>query len=153
MPATTKMLSIIDKVVQDRVTKNGECLRRHAESTQRWKSLRERISRTESEMETVRKILIKGDWDLMETSSSFGEKPSRSQRKSKGAQSDSDDYHSRFQAGVFELASNLERRAPGTRARYENIADEWRNEGPPLEVKQKYVFFYPSPCVRDVTST
>ncbi|KAL7280382.1 hypothetical protein ACG7TL_005307 [Trametes sanguinea] len=31
MPATTKVLSIIDKGVQDRVTKNGECLRRHAE--------------------------------------------------------------------------------------------------------------------------
>ncbi|TFY56335.1 hypothetical protein EVG20_g8962 [Dentipellis fragilis] len=51
MPATNKVLSIIDKGVQDRVTKNGECLRRHAESTQRWKNLRERITRTDTEME------------------------------------------------------------------------------------------------------
>ncbi|KAI0255916.1 hypothetical protein BJV78DRAFT_1279129 [Lactifluus subvellereus] len=51
MPATTKVLSIIDKGVQDRVTKNGECLRRHADSTQRWKHLRERITRTDAEME------------------------------------------------------------------------------------------------------
>ena len=57
MPATTKVLSIIDKGVQDRVTKNGECLRRHADSTQRWKHLRERITRTDAEMEAVRRIL------------------------------------------------------------------------------------------------
>ncbi|KAH9911878.1 hypothetical protein B0H21DRAFT_817294 [Amylocystis lapponica] len=58
MPATTKVLSIIDKGVQDRVTKNGECLRRHAESTQRWKNLKERISRTDVEMEGMRKLLL-----------------------------------------------------------------------------------------------
>jgi hypothetical protein len=57
MPATTKVLSIIDKGVQERVTKNGECLRRHADSTQRWKHLRERITRTDAEMEAVRRIL------------------------------------------------------------------------------------------------
>ncbi|KAI0073529.1 hypothetical protein K474DRAFT_1603230 [Panus rudis PR-1116 ss-1] len=58
MPATTKVLSIIDKGVQDRVTKNGECLRRHAECTQRWKNLKERIARTDTEMEKVRKLLL-----------------------------------------------------------------------------------------------
>ncbi|KAI0040744.1 hypothetical protein FA95DRAFT_825446 [Auriscalpium vulgare] len=57
MPATSKVLSIIDKGVQDRVTKNGECLRRHAESTARWKQLRERIARTDAEMGSVRSIL------------------------------------------------------------------------------------------------
>ena len=57
MPATTKVLSIIDKGVQDRVTKNGECLRRHADSTQRWKLIRERITRTDAEMEAARRIL------------------------------------------------------------------------------------------------
>ncbi|KAK7061049.1 hypothetical protein VNI00_000784 [Paramarasmius palmivorus] len=45
MPATSKVLSIIDKGVRDRVTKNGETLRRHAESAQRWKNLKERIAR------------------------------------------------------------------------------------------------------------
>ena len=58
MPATTKVLSIIDKGVQDRVTKNGECLRRHADSTQRWKHIKERITRTDAEMEAVRRILM-----------------------------------------------------------------------------------------------
>lgn len=57
MPATSKVLSIIDKGVQDRVTKNGETLRRHAESAQRWRHLRERITRTDVEMEGVRRIL------------------------------------------------------------------------------------------------
>lgn len=51
------MLSVLDKGAQDRVTKNGECLRRHAESTQRWKNLRERIQRTDEEMEEVQQIL------------------------------------------------------------------------------------------------
>ncbi|KAJ7281466.1 hypothetical protein C8J57DRAFT_1433399 [Mycena rebaudengoi] len=58
MPATSKVLSIIDKGVKDRVTKNGETLRRHAESAQRWKNLRERISRTDTEMEIARKLLL-----------------------------------------------------------------------------------------------
>ncbi|KAL1747811.1 hypothetical protein HDZ31DRAFT_30974 [Schizophyllum fasciatum] len=58
MPATSKVLSIIDKGVRDRVTKNGETLRRHAESAQRWKNLRERIQRTDSEMEGVRRLLL-----------------------------------------------------------------------------------------------
>lgn len=61
MPATSKVLSIIDKGVRDRVTKNGETLRRHAESAQRWKNLRERITRTDAEMEAARKILLHGD--------------------------------------------------------------------------------------------
>jgi hypothetical protein len=63
MPATTKVLSIIDKGVQDRVTKNGECLRRHADSSQRWKHIRERITRTDAEMEAVRRILM-GEEDI-----------------------------------------------------------------------------------------
>lgn len=70
MPATSKVLSIIDKGVQDRVTKNGETLRRHAESAQRWKNLRERISRTDVEMEAVRKILLSLDAPPSENGSS-----------------------------------------------------------------------------------
>ncbi|KAF8967617.1 hypothetical protein BDZ97DRAFT_1755729 [Flammula alnicola] len=69
MPATSKVLSIIDKGVRDRVTKNGETLRRHAESAQRWKSLRERITRTDSEMEATRKILLGGESDHESTTS------------------------------------------------------------------------------------
>ena len=60
MPATSKVLSIIDKGVQDRVTKNGETLRRHAESAQRWRNLKERIARTDAEMEVARKLLLGG---------------------------------------------------------------------------------------------
>ncbi|KAI0305861.1 hypothetical protein B0F90DRAFT_933962 [Multifurca ochricompacta] len=80
MPATTKVLSIIDKGVQDRVTKNGECLRRHADSTQRWKHLRERISRTDAEMEAVRRILA-GEEEI--TPSDSGSVASGSVSKSK----------------------------------------------------------------------
>ncbi|KAJ3743588.1 hypothetical protein DFH05DRAFT_1400095 [Lentinula detonsa] len=61
MPATSKVLAIIDKGVRDRVTKNGETLRRHAESAQRWKNLRERIARTDADMGSVRQILTHGD--------------------------------------------------------------------------------------------
>lgn len=72
MPATSKVLSIIDKGVQDRVTKNGETLRRHAESAQRWRNLRERISRTDAEMEGVRKFLMGGDTPSENGSSTSG---------------------------------------------------------------------------------
>jgi hypothetical protein len=70
MPATSKVLSIMDKGVRDRVTKNGETLRRHAESAQRWRNLRERISRTDVEMENVRKILVMADATPSENGSS-----------------------------------------------------------------------------------
>lgn len=61
MPATSKVLSIIDKGVQDRVTKNGETLRRHAESAKRWRTLKDRIVRTDAEMEACRRILLSND--------------------------------------------------------------------------------------------
>ncbi|EJD07527.1 uncharacterized protein FOMMEDRAFT_73499 [Fomitiporia mediterranea MF3/22] len=77
-PATSKVLSIIDKGVQDRVTKNGECLRRHAESTQRWKNLKERIQRTDADMETTRKILLMQGSEADEFGSVISEKTSRS---------------------------------------------------------------------------
>ncbi|KAF5350207.1 hypothetical protein D9758_007845 [Tetrapyrgos nigripes] len=70
MPATSKVLSIIDKGVRDRVTKNGETLRRHAESAQRWKNLKDRIARTDAEMENIRKILLQGDGAMSEGGSS-----------------------------------------------------------------------------------
>ncbi|TFK90152.1 hypothetical protein K466DRAFT_543960 [Polyporus arcularius HHB13444] len=60
MPATTKVLSIIDKGVQDRVTKNGECLRRHAECTQRWRNLKDRIARTDADMDNLRRVFLQG---------------------------------------------------------------------------------------------
>ncbi|KAJ3791948.1 hypothetical protein GGU11DRAFT_821196 [Lentinula aff. detonsa] len=61
MPATSKVLAIIDKGVRDRVTKNGKTLRRHAKSAQRWKNLRQRIARTDADMGSVRQILTHGD--------------------------------------------------------------------------------------------
>jgi hypothetical protein len=60
----------MDKGVRDRVTKNGETLRRHAESAQRWRNLRERISRTDVEMENVRRILSSSDSTPSENGSS-----------------------------------------------------------------------------------
>jgi len=61
MPACSKVLGIIDKGVQDRVTKNGETLRGHAEAAQRWRNLREQIGRTDSDMERIRKMLLNID--------------------------------------------------------------------------------------------
>ncbi|EJU03822.1 hypothetical protein DACRYDRAFT_43050, partial [Dacryopinax primogenitus] len=57
VPATTKVISVIDKGMRDRATKNGECLRRHAELRLRWRNLRERMGRIDSEMEGVRLLL------------------------------------------------------------------------------------------------
>ncbi|PPQ96279.1 hypothetical protein CVT26_005666 [Gymnopilus dilepis] len=72
MPATSKVLSIIDKGVRDRVTKNGETLRRHAESAQRWKNLKERIARTDADMESVRRILLSEDGSSEHDSNTSG---------------------------------------------------------------------------------
>ncbi|KAG2157699.1 uncharacterized protein EDB93DRAFT_1124182 [Suillus bovinus] len=68
VPATSKVLAIIDNGVQNRVTKNGETLRRHGESAKRWRILKERMAKTEKEMEAVRKILT-GDVAQSETGS------------------------------------------------------------------------------------
>ncbi|KAG0709405.1 hypothetical protein DFH29DRAFT_978910 [Suillus ampliporus] len=68
VPATSKVLAIIDNGVQNRVTKNGETLRRHGESAKRWRILKERMAKTEKEMEAVRKILM-GDIAASETGS------------------------------------------------------------------------------------
>ncbi|VDC03508.1 unnamed protein product [Peniophora sp. CBMAI 1063] len=82
MPTTTKVLGIIDKGVQDRVTKNGECLRRHGESTARWKALRERITRTDEQMAMVRRILEGSEFAPSETSSTTSGPTSKSKNRS-----------------------------------------------------------------------
>ncbi|KAG1881106.1 hypothetical protein F4604DRAFT_1746485 [Suillus subluteus] len=69
VPATSKVLAIIDNGVQNRVTKNGETLRRHGESAKRWRILKERMAKTEKEMEAVRKILTGVDVARSETGS------------------------------------------------------------------------------------
>ncbi|KAJ8579410.1 hypothetical protein M405DRAFT_870303, partial [Rhizopogon salebrosus TDB-379] len=69
VPATSKVLAIIDNGVQNRVTKNGETLRRHGESVKRWRILKERMAKIDREMQAVRKILSGGDVALSETSS------------------------------------------------------------------------------------
>ncbi|KAG9313067.1 hypothetical protein JVU11DRAFT_6507 [Chiua virens] len=69
MPATTKVLAIMDNGVKNRVTKNGEALRRHAEAAKRWRVLQERIERTEKEMGKVREILTRVDQTPSETDS------------------------------------------------------------------------------------
>jgi len=84
MPATTKVLSIIDKGVQDRVTKNGECLRRHADSTQRWRHIRERITRTDAEMEAVRRVLTGEEEITPSDSGSVVSGPTSKSKRSNG---------------------------------------------------------------------
>ncbi|KAF8141521.1 hypothetical protein EV363DRAFT_1391973 [Boletus edulis] len=71
VPATTKVLAIMDNGVKNRVTKNGEALRRHAEAAKRWRVLQERIERTEKEMGKVREILTRADQAPSETGSSM----------------------------------------------------------------------------------
>ncbi|KAI6096971.1 hypothetical protein EDD16DRAFT_1847646 [Pisolithus croceorrhizus] len=72
VPATTKVLAIMDNGVRNRVTKNGEALRRHTEAAKRWRLLQERMDRVEREMENVRKILVSADQALSEAGSSSG---------------------------------------------------------------------------------
>ncbi|KAI6041302.1 hypothetical protein EDC04DRAFT_2985860 [Pisolithus marmoratus] len=72
VPATAKVLSIMDNGVRNRVTKNGEALRRHGEAAKRWRLLQERMDRTEREMEKVRKMLVSADQAFSEAGSSSG---------------------------------------------------------------------------------
>ncbi|KAF8515068.1 hypothetical protein JB92DRAFT_2916096 [Gautieria morchelliformis] len=78
MPSVSKILSVVDKGVRDRVTKNGECLRLHAEMRGRWRNLRERINRIDSEMESVRRMLVNRDLDRTETESTYSRGTSKS---------------------------------------------------------------------------
>lgn len=78
MPSVSKILSVVDKGVNDRVTKNGECLRLHAEMRQRWHNLKERIGRIDAEMGSVRRQIIEGKLDRAETESSISRGTSRS---------------------------------------------------------------------------
>lgn len=71
VPATTKVLAIMDNGVKNRVTKNGEALRRHAEAAKRWRVLQERIERTEKEMGKVRETLTRAGRAPSETGSSM----------------------------------------------------------------------------------
>lgn len=78
MPSVSKILSVVDKGVRDRVTKNGECLRLHAEMRQRWHNLRERINRIDAEMENVRRLVTEGNLDRTESESNVSRKTSKS---------------------------------------------------------------------------
>ncbi|KAF8582744.1 hypothetical protein K439DRAFT_1635016 [Ramaria rubella] len=78
MPSVTKILSVVDKGVRDRVTKNGECLRLHAEMRGRWRNLRERINRIDTEMEGVHRRLVNRDSDRSEIESTVSRTTSKS---------------------------------------------------------------------------
>lgn len=78
MPSITKVLSVLDKGVRDRVTKNGECLRRHADLRARWHNLRERIGRIDQEMESVRRMLVNRDLEPSEAGSTTSRVTSKS---------------------------------------------------------------------------
>ncbi|CAE6518642.1 unnamed protein product [Rhizoctonia solani] len=53
--SSTQAMASIDKTMGGRDFKNGEVLRRHTELSARWKSIRERIARTDREIESLKK--------------------------------------------------------------------------------------------------
>ncbi|KDN43222.1 hypothetical protein RSAG8_06189, partial [Rhizoctonia solani AG-8 WAC10335] len=53
--SSTQAMASIDKTMGSRDFKNGEVLRRHTELSARWRSIRERIARTDREIEALRK--------------------------------------------------------------------------------------------------
>ncbi|KAG8951890.1 hypothetical protein FRC04_005582 [Tulasnella sp. 424] len=58
MPSTNKVINVLNKGIEDRITKNGECLRKHADMKTRWDALKIKIRRVDNEMEKVCKILM-----------------------------------------------------------------------------------------------
>ncbi|KAH7335586.1 hypothetical protein B0J17DRAFT_81112 [Rhizoctonia solani] len=53
--SSTQAMASIDKTMGSRDFKNGEVLRRHTELSARWKSIRERIARTDRDIEALKK--------------------------------------------------------------------------------------------------
>ncbi|KAG8751470.1 hypothetical protein FRC11_009350, partial [Ceratobasidium sp. 423] len=53
--SSTQAMASIDKTMGSRDFKNGEVLRRHTELSARWKSIRERIARTDREIEALKR--------------------------------------------------------------------------------------------------
>ncbi|QRW16838.1 hypothetical protein RhiXN_04840 [Rhizoctonia solani] len=53
--SSTQAMASIDKTMGSRDFKNGEVFRRHTELSARWKSIRERIARTDREIELLKK--------------------------------------------------------------------------------------------------
>ncbi|KAG8936059.1 hypothetical protein FRC00_009806 [Tulasnella sp. 408] len=58
MPSTTKVINVLNKGIDERITKNGECLRKHADMKTRWDALKVKIRRVDNDMEKICKILI-----------------------------------------------------------------------------------------------
>ncbi|GAA5952055.1 hypothetical protein JCM21900_006236 [Sporobolomyces salmonicolor] len=56
-PACDRVLKILGKGISDRSTKNGEVLRRFGEMKSRWRTLLNRIERTEAEMKSIEEML------------------------------------------------------------------------------------------------
>ncbi|KAF8315383.1 hypothetical protein DL93DRAFT_896557 [Clavulina sp. PMI_390] len=54
VPSVSKVLSVLDKGVKIRATKNGESLRRHADMRARWKALQLKISETDASMHEIK---------------------------------------------------------------------------------------------------
>ncbi|KAG9119356.1 hypothetical protein FRC07_005658, partial [Ceratobasidium sp. 392] len=55
MQSSTQAMASIDKTIRSRDIKNGEVLRRHTELSARWKSIRERIARTDRDIEAIKR--------------------------------------------------------------------------------------------------
>ncbi|KAG9090483.1 hypothetical protein FRC06_001035 [Ceratobasidium sp. 370] len=55
MQSSTQAMASIDKTIRSRDIKNGEVLRRHTELSARWRSIRERITRTDREIEAIKR--------------------------------------------------------------------------------------------------
>ncbi|KAG8925998.1 hypothetical protein FRC01_009472 [Tulasnella sp. 417] len=75
MPSTNKVINVLNKGIEDRITKNGECLRKHADMKTRWDALKVKIRRVDNEMEKICKILmdIEKESSEAELSSVFSE--------------------------------------------------------------------------------
>lgn len=58
MPSTNKVINVLNKGIDERITKNGECLRKHADMKTRWDALKIKIRRVDNDMEKICKILL-----------------------------------------------------------------------------------------------
>ncbi|KAG8894614.1 hypothetical protein FRB99_001101 [Tulasnella sp. 403] len=57
VPSTVKVMHLLSKSIEERATKNGECLRKFADMKTRWEALKEKMKRVDRELQKVRRIL------------------------------------------------------------------------------------------------
>jgi hypothetical protein len=131
---------VLDKGVRDRVTKNGECLRRHADMRARWRNLRDRIARIDAELEGARKALLDMDREPSENGSTLSRATTKSKNGTSRTFTSTASTISRSMSPFRKLAARMT--GGRTTGRATPVASPPRTPGVDTAVKEKRSSFF-----------